>query len=292
MRNGVSTPISGRKPRAVLAMLLLNANRVVSCERLQDGLWGGRHPRNAMNALQVFVSRVRSALGEREINDDQRMLVTAAGGYMIRLDPESIDLCRFERLVHEGRVAHAHGNAAAAGRLIGEALDLWNGDPIVDVCDEPFAVSEALRLEELRLSAQEARLAAELDAGRQAEITPDLEAMVERYPQREHIAELCMIALYRCGRQLDALATYETHRTQLVDSHGLEPGPALRELQRRILTQDTTLLGVTERTKPHAHPDELLASRYDARAQSRRTAPSARGWRWFRNGSNAWTCVR
>jgi len=242
MRDGEPAHLPGRKPQAVLAMLLLCPNQVVSSGRLKDGLWGERPPAGATNALQVFVSRIRAALGERGSRSTQeRSLVTAAGGYMIRTAPESVDMYRFERLLREGRDAHAYGDAAAASRLIGEALDLWSGEALVGVATEPFAACELARLEELRLAAYEARLSADLDLGRHDEISPELGRMARRYPGRERITELLMVALYRCGRQSDALNVYDAHRHMLIDRVGLEPGPSVRNLQRRILTQDPAL---------------------------------------------------
>ena len=240
--NGRVVDLGGRKPRAVLAMLLLTPNHVVSFDRLKDGIWGDFAPPGATNALQVFVSRIRAALGERaNAPGDVQTLVTAAGGYMIRVDPDQVDLWRFERLFEQARAALTVGNAEAASQMLEDALGLWRGEALGDVAAEPFGFAERARLEEHRLAAHEVLVCAQLELGRHCEVAADLEASVEMHPLRERLTELLMITLYRCGRQSDALAVYETHRDLLLEQAGLNPSQSLRARQREILMQAATL---------------------------------------------------
>jgi DNA-binding SARP family transcriptional activator len=222
------------KHRALLALLLLHANRVIARERLIDGLWGERPPRTAVKALQTYVSRLRQLL-------PPGMLVTRAPGYLLVVEPEAVDLLRFERLVAEARGA----SPAQASSLLHEAFALWRGPPLADFAEEPFARVEAERLEDLRLAALEERLDADLALGRHAELVSELEALVAEHPHRERIRGQLMLALYRDGRQVEALGAYGAARAAL-DELGLEPGAALRRLERQILTQDATL----EHTRP------------------------------------------
>jgi DNA-binding SARP family transcriptional activator len=236
-------PVSlrGSKQRAVLALLLLNANRVVGREHLIDELWGEAPPETAVKALQVYVSRLRKLLPEGT-------LVTRAPGYVLKVDPEAIDALRFERLVGEARGL----DAAGASRLLREALGLWRGPAMADLTDEPFVRVEASRLEELRLAALEERIDADLALGRHAELAGELEALIVQHPHRERLRGLQMLALYRSGRQADALAAYRDARAAL-DELGIDLGPSLRQLERRILTQDASL-DLTPRRLPAGVP--------------------------------------
>ena len=251
LRGGRPVELRGRKPWAVLAMLLLHPNHVVSCERLKEGLWGSHRPKSATNTLQAFVSRARSALGEHGgTPGGQQVLETAPGGYLIRVDPDQVDLHRFERLLREGSGAYAETDYARAQELLDQSLALWKGEALLGVSEEPFARVEAPRMDELRLAAEELRLAARLETGEGANLVPELESMVARDPGRERPAELLMIALYRAGRQSDALAVFDSHRRGLVEATGLEPGPGLHDLQRRILTHDPALIPMTPLPPP------------------------------------------
>lgn len=241
LRGGRPVELPGRKPWAVLAMLLLHPNHVVSCERLKEGLWGDHPPQSATNTLQAFVSRIRAALGENGGAESGGILETAPGGYVIRVDPEQVDLHRFERLLRQGSAAYAETDYAAARVFLDEALEFWSGEPFLGVAGEPFAAVEAPRIEELRESAIELRLAALLELGDAVAVVADLEHLVARDPTRERPTELLMIALYRAGRQSDALSVFDSHRRELVGQTGLEPGPGLYALQRRILTHDPGL---------------------------------------------------
>ena len=223
--------LGGARRRALLALLLTRANEVVSTDRLIDELWGERPPENAANALQYHVSRLRKLLGGPEA------IITREPGYLIQVGPDELDLLRFERLVEEGQ----RSSPEAAARLLRDALALWRGPALADVAHESFAQAEILRLEELRLVALERRIDAELELGRDAELVAELEALVREHPLRERLRAQLMLALYRSGRQADALEVYRQTRRLLVDELGLEPSPALHELEQAILHQDPEL---------------------------------------------------
>ena len=227
--------VSGRKPRAVLAVLLLHANEPVSPERLALALWGEEAPATAVSTVQVHISRLRKALGDGEV------VTTSSAGYRIRVDPGELDAERFERLVEDGRRALAAGRATEAATVLREALALWRGPPLADLAFEPFAHVEIARLEEQRLAALEARIEADLAAGRHAEVVGELRRLVAEQPTREQLAGHLMVALYRCGRQAEALDAYRDAREKLADDLGIEPGPELRALQDAVLRHDQSL---------------------------------------------------
>jgi DNA-binding SARP family transcriptional activator len=224
--------LGGVRQRALLALLLTRPNEVVSIDRLADELWGARPPKRALNTIQYYVSRLRKALGADRI-------VTRPPGYLMRIEPGELDLERFERLADEGSVESLH-----------EALALWRGPALADLEDESFAREEGARLEELRLAVQERRLDADLEHGRSAELIPELERLIARHPLRERLRAQLMLALYRSGRQADALAAYQAARSLLVAELGIEPGTALQELERAMLRQDPTLDLAREATTP------------------------------------------
>src|SRR5829696_306125 len=232
--DGRSIPLGGGKPRALLAMLALNGGSVDSTERLIDGLWGEQPPASANKLVQVYVSQLRKALGSTA---DGAEIVTRRHGYELRAGPDVIDAERFERLV-----------ASGAPR---EALALWRGPPLDDVADEPFAGAEIRRLEELRLATLELAIEHDLNHGRHLEVVPELEALVSAEPLHERLHAQRMLALYRSGRQSDALAAYRQARAALVDAIGVEPGAELRRLHEAILRQDPSL------EPPVAEPVEL-----------------------------------
>ena len=225
--------IAGRKQRALLARLLLDANRTVAADRLVDDLWGESVPDSAQKMVQIYVSQLRKVL-------PGGLLQTRPPGYAVEVEPASIDLVRFEQLRREGEAAHAAGNADLAARRFDEALSLWRGDALAEF-QEPFAQAEASRLDELHLACIEARIAADLDRGRHAELVAELEPLLTRHPLREGLRAQQLLALYRSGRQSDALAAYRRFRDLLADELGLEPSPRLKELERRILRHDRTL---------------------------------------------------
>jgi DNA-binding SARP family transcriptional activator len=226
-------PLGGPKPRALLAVLLLHANELVPADRLIDELWGENSPERAA-ALRVNVSRLRKAL-------PQDVLTTRSPGYVVRVEPDELDLHRFERLLDEGRSLLARGLAADASERLRDALSLWRGPALADFAYETFAQAAIARLEEIRLAAVELRIDADLALGRHHELVGELEALVAEHPLRERLRRYLMLALYRSARQADALDAYRDARRALVDELGIDPSPALQELERAILRQDPSL---------------------------------------------------
>jgi DNA-binding SARP family transcriptional activator/predicted ATPase len=231
VEDGRVVPVDRRRARAVLAFLLLHANEPVSGERLIDEVWGPEPPKSAAASLQNYVSHLRKALG-REV------LVTEAGGYVLRVDPERFDLARFERLVADARRVAEPRNRADRLRA---ALALWRGPALEDLAFEAFAQPEIRRLEELRLEATEERIDAELASGGGAELVGELERLIEEHPLRERLRGHLMRALYAAGRQADALDAYRDARRMLRDELGLDPSDELRELEQAILRHDPSL---------------------------------------------------
>jgi DNA-binding SARP family transcriptional activator len=228
--DGNPLQLSGQKQRALLALLLLEANRVVSTDRIVDALWGDQPPRTAATSLQNFVSQLRKLLGPET-------LVTKPPGYQLRLEPAQFDLDRFHGLVEEARREPPDARAAK----LEHALAIWRGPPLADLGFEAFAQSEIGRLEELRLAVVEDRIAAELEAGRHAEIVGELEALADEHPLRERFRGQLMLALYRSGRQAEALQIYHDTRRVLVEELGIDPSPSLQQLHGAILRQDPGL---------------------------------------------------
>ena len=222
------------KQRAVLALLLLNANRVVASERMIELLWGERPPATAATALHGHISSLRKALGPD-------VIATRAPGYVLELGTGELDLERFERLRAEGRDALERGDPGAAAEQLRAALGLWRGEALTDIGFEPFVQAEAARLEGLRLDAVQDRIDADLTTGRAGELVGELERLVAAEPLRERFWAQLMLALYRSGRQAEALDAYRRARHTLVSELGIEPGPELRDLERRILAHDPTL---------------------------------------------------
>jgi predicted ATPase/DNA-binding SARP family transcriptional activator len=229
-RDGEALALGGARQRALLALLLLSANEVVSRARLIDGLWAERPPETAANALQVAVHGLRKLLGAKRIS-------TSGSGYLLRVQPGELDLERADRLGERAR-----GQApAAAAETLRAALELWRGRALADLAELPFARTESERLEERRLALLERRIEADLALGRHAELGSELEALIAEHPFRERLRGLLMLALYRSGRQADALEAYQEARRALVEQLGIEPGPELQELERGILRQDPSL---------------------------------------------------
>jgi DNA-binding SARP family transcriptional activator len=231
---GGEVSLGGPKPRALLAVLLLHPNEVVSADRLIDELWGEDSPERAAAALRVNVSRLRKAL-------PQDLLTTRSPGYVVRVGPDELDLHRFERLVDEGRSLLARGLAADASERLRDALSLWRGPALADFAYESFAQAANARLEEIKLAAIEVRIDTDLVLGRHDELVGELEALVDEHPLRERLQMSLMTALYRSGRQAEALEAYKDARRALVDELGIDPSPALQELERAILRQDAAL---------------------------------------------------
>jgi DNA-binding SARP family transcriptional activator len=228
-------PLGGPRQRATLAILLLNSNRVVSVERLADNLYAGAAPVTAVTQVQRQVSELRRALGSASA------IETRSPGYVLRVSPAQVDLSRFERLTAEATSAVARADPAGAVHLLRDALDLWRGGALADLAFEPFAQRAIERLEEMRLTARELRIDAELMLGRHSDLVGELEALVAEHPLRERLRGQLMLSLYRSGRQAEALGVYRKARAELVLEFGLEPSNSLRELQRGILTQDPSL---------------------------------------------------
>jgi eukaryotic-like serine/threonine-protein kinase len=218
--DGRALDLGGQKQRALLALLLLEANRVVSRDRLIDALWEEEPPQTAVKALQVYVSQLRKQLGKDRLE-------TKAPGYLLRVEPDELDLARFRRLQDQGALR--------------EALSLWRGPPLADLGDQRFAQAEIARLEELRLTCLEERIEQDLDRGRHAELVGELESLVKEHPLRERLRGQLMLCLYRSGRQAEALDVYQTARSALVEELGIEPGRELRERHQAILQQDPQL---------------------------------------------------
>ncbi len=227
--------LAGPRQRATLAILLLNANRVVPVDRLADELYAGRPPVTAVTQVQRQISELRKALGANA------EIETRTPGYVLRVGRGQVDLARFEHGVETAATALARGDARAAAGLLRDGLAAWRGAPLADLADEPFARAAAARLEEIRLAAVELRLDADLALGRHALLVPELEALAAQHPLRETLTARLMLALYRSGRQADALAVYRRARQVLVEDLGIEPGPALRRLEQAILAQDASL---------------------------------------------------
>ena len=232
----VGTP----QQRALLALLLLNANQVVSRDRIIDELWGANPPGTAAKLVQTYVSRLRKTLDPDRAAGAGEVLVTQAPGYLLRVGADDLDLHRFEHLVEEGRGALAGGRPGDAAERFREALALWRGPPLADFTSERFAEAEIGRLEELRLAVLEDRIEADLALG-QGDLVGELEALITRDPLRERLRGQLMLALYRAGRQSEALEAYRETRSTLVEEAGVEPGPALQRLEAAILRQDPGL---------------------------------------------------
>ena len=232
----------GARQRAVLALLVLHANQVMPSERVLLELWGEDAPPGAANALQAAVSRLRRALPDGR-------LVTRPPGYLFRAFADEVDLGRFERLLAQGRQALADGAAAEASELLGLALELWRGPALADFRYEPFAQAEIARLDELRLVCLEERIEADLALGAGGELVGELQRLVGEHPLRERLRGQLMLALYRSGRQAEALEAYREVRELLLEELGLEPAPALGELETAILRHDPAL-----RTAPAPAP--------------------------------------
>jgi YVTN family beta-propeller protein len=251
------------KERELLAVLLLHAGSVVSRERLIDELWGESPPPTAAKALNVHVSQLRKTLA----HNGHDPVATRPPGYALEVEPEAVDAVSFERLVAEARARFAAGEVESAGALLRKALALWRGPALDGVVLEAAARNEAGRLDQLRLAAQMDRIDCDLALGRHEQLVGEVEALVAEHPLRERLRSQLMLALYRSGRQADALRSYREARQTLVDELGIEPSVPLQRLERAILNHDPAL--------------ELPAGIPQEGAVAPPTPPRARGRRWF-----------
>ena len=231
--------LGGQKQRALLGLLLMRAGEVVATDRLIDQLWGEHPPRTATTSLQNHVSHLRKLLGAETI-------VTRPPGYVLQIDLENLDFARFQRLFAAARSAETSERVD----MLKQALELWRGPPLADLAYETFAQGEIRRLEELRLEAVEERVDAQLEAGESSVVVPELEALVTSYPLRERLRAQLMLALYRSGRQAEALDVYHEARGALSDELGIDPGPELQQLYASILRQESVLAAPTRSESP------------------------------------------
>jgi class 3 adenylate cyclase/DNA-binding SARP family transcriptional activator len=238
---GRDLALGGHKQRAVLAILLLRANEVVSSDQLIDELWGEHAPPTAAKAIQVYVSNLRKALGEG-------VLITRAGAYVLQVKPAEIDFGRFEALAAEGRGALRAGDPGSAGQSLRQALALMRGPPLAEFAYEPFAQSAIARVEEARMAALDDRIDADLALGEHTALVGELEVLVREHPLRERLHAQLMLALYRSGRQAEALDAYQRVHTYLTTELGLEPGAGLKALQAAILNQDQSVAAPSRST--------------------------------------------
>src|SRR3954447_25992697 len=244
--DGRAVDLGGPKPRALLTVLALHANQPVTAERVAVALWGEDTPPRAVKTVQVYVARLRKALGDPEV------LVTTPGGYYLRVRSGELDAERFERQVAAGRDALAAGRGEEAAAELRAALELWRGPPLAELASMPFAPAEVARLEEQQLAALELRVDAELAAGRHTELVAELQQLTGAHPWRERLHAQLMLALYRGGRQAEALEAYGRAREVLVGQLGIEPGPELHEVQQAILAQDPALDAPAVAARPAA----------------------------------------
>ena len=253
--------VSAGGPRqvALLAFLLVHANRAVSADALLDALWG-EQPAVVGKRVQMAIARLRKAL-ETAGGGATSPLRTVAGGYLLAVQPGELDAQLFEASLQDGRSALEHGDAPRAAASLREALELWRGPALADLGYEDWARAEIRRLEELRLAAIECRIEADLQCGRHAELVAELQALVAAHPAREQLTEQLMLTLYRCGRQSEALEVYQRTRSHLSYELGLEPGPGLKALQARILAHSDALQRGDDEGGSSARPaDEPAAS--------------------------------
>ena len=288
--------LGGRKPRALLALLLLHRAETLGTERLIDELWGERPPATAAKSLRVHVSRLRAALSAGSGGRSDELVVTRGHGYQLMLDPEHLDPLA-SSVSSRGTRELVVGRPERAVVALEEGLSLWRGRPLDDLAYEPFAQQEIARLDDLRVAALEELVEAKLALGRHAEVLAALEPLIAEHPYRERLRAQLMLALYRCDRQADALQGYQDARRALVEELGIEPGERLRELERAILAQDPALaapaappdIGRSRRSaRPRRHPRSWSCPRGgDIPADRHRGLVGSVGGRCGRDGGGA-----
>ena len=249
---GAPVPVRGAKQRALLALLALQRGQPVSADRLIDVLWGDGQAAHPANALQAQIGQLRRTFGAAAV-------LTTEAGYALDVGPDEVDVVRFEQLVAEGRRLAAGGEMTLASAALGEALGLRQGEPLAEFTYAGFSDAERARLDELTLVAIESRAGADLGLGRHGELAAELEALCREHPLRERLWELLILALYQSGRQAEALHAYTEVRDRLVGELGIDPGPALRELQARILAQDPSLAPASAAASPAPAPSGRAA---------------------------------
>jgi DNA-binding SARP family transcriptional activator/streptogramin lyase len=272
VRGGQPLPLGSPKQRALLGLLLLHANEPVRRERLIEDLWGDAAPKTVNAVLSVYLSRLRRLLVE---GGGEQLLLTQAAGYALSVRPERLDARRFEALLEGGQRELAGGDAEGAAATLREALALWRGAPLADLSFEPFTQTEIARLEELRLTALETRIEADLALGRQDSLVAELETLVAAHPFREGPRAQLMLALYRSDRQAEALETYRRARRTFSDELGIEPGPRLHALERAILRHDSSLEAPGPVTQPAREEASIPTVREWPRLGSRRAVALA-----------------
>ncbi len=239
---GQTLRLGGPKQRALLALLLTQVNRVVSVDRLTEGLWGDSPPDSSSTAIQVYISELRRLLEpDRQRRGPYLTLISQSPGYCLRIAPDQLDLFRFEQLKGTAARALAMGDFEAAATAARQALALWRGPALADFASEPWALGEAGRINQERMQVLEQRIHADLALGRHADLVAELEALVAEHPLREQLGGHLMLALYRSGRQAEASEVFQRTRERLVEQLGMEPGPELQKLLKRILNQDPGL---------------------------------------------------
>jgi DNA-binding SARP family transcriptional activator len=242
LHEGVPVALGGARQRAVLTILLLHVNRTLSAHRLIKELWADQPPISATSTLHGYVSHLRRVLEpERQRRATSTVLVSRASGYELRVPPNRLDSHRFERLVIEGRRALEADEPSRAREALRAGLDLWRGPALADFAEQAFAQPAITQLEELRLVALETRIDADLALGRHAELIGELDALVADHPLRERLWGQLMLAMYRSGRQAEALGAYRQTRALLADELGIDPGGVLQDLERAILRQAPAL---------------------------------------------------
>ncbi len=265
LRDGQPVALGGRQQRMVLALLLIHANQPLSADRLVEELWGEPTPPRALKRLQLTITRLRKALGAAGIE-------TVAGGYRLTVRPADLDAEVFRARVQDGRRALEDGEPARAAELLRAALSVWRGPPLADLAYEPFAAAAIRNLDDVRVDALELAIEADLGAGRHRDVVLEIETLVAAHPLRERLHAQRMVALYRCGRQSEALDAYRFARSKLIADLGLEPGPELRQLEAQILTHSPALAAPV----PRGARAWIAASRQVAEPAQRRLTRARR----------------
>ena len=282
--------ITAGKIRALVTLLALQGGRDVSRSVIVDGLWGEDPPSSATNAVQVYVSTLRRALGIAGVDDPRDVVASTTIGYSMSVDPADVDASRFERLVHDGTAALERGEPEAAAAILTEGLACWFADRALADVDNDFADPIRTRLDELRMVAVEHHIDARMALGASSDLVPELEALVVSHPYRESLWQRLAVALYRAGRQADALACIARARTVLLEEFGIDPGPALAACEVSILRQDEELLlSVTHEPGVSESPAAFPRAR-PVTTSLRRPRPSVRSGRASRH--HAWPRAR